>query len=89
MHPNFILGIIAILLIIVGVGLNRAGSPAGFWLWVTAVCLGGIHWIWSIIDVLRHQNKATQSRIIWIILVVIVPAVGSMLYYAMIRPMRL
>jgi hypothetical protein len=89
MHPNFILGIVSLLILFIGVGAYRAGSSSGYWLWVAAVALGGIHWIWSIIDVFRNQNLASQSRVFWMILVTIVPAVGSLLYYSMSKTVRM
>jgi hypothetical protein len=89
LHPNFILGIFSLLLLFVGVGLYRSGSSAGFWVWVVAAGLGGIHWIWSIIDVFRQQGIRSQSRVLWGILVVAIPAVGSLLYYSMSKTVRM
>jgi hypothetical protein len=88
-HPNFILGLVSIILLFIGVGLYRSGNSAGFWVWVIAAVLGGIHWIWSIIDVFRQQGIRSQSRVLWGILVVAIPAVGSMLYYMMSKTVRM
>ncbi|RYZ22118.1 MAG: hypothetical protein EOO16_10250 [Chitinophagaceae bacterium] len=89
MHPNFILGIISFIMLFIGIALYRSGSSTGFWLWVIASALGGIHWIWGIIDVFRNQSIRSQSRVLWGILVVAIPAVGSMLYYMMSKTVRM
>jgi hypothetical protein len=88
-HPNFILGIISLILLFVGVGVYRSGTMNGTWIWVAAAALGGIHWIWSIIDVFRQQNLASQSRVLWGILVVAIPPIGGLLYYAMSKTVRM
>lgn len=88
-HPNFILGLISVLMLFIGVGVYRSGSSTGFWLWVAAAALGGIHWIWGIIDVFRNQSIRSQSRVLWGILVVAIPAVGSLFYYMMSKTVRM
>lgn len=88
-HPNFILGIISILLLFIGIGLKFYSYRSGDAVLIGATVLGGIHWIWSIIDVFRHQTSMSQSRKFWIILVIIVPAVGSMCYYMFSKTMRM
>ncbi|GAA4334096.1 hypothetical protein [Flaviaesturariibacter amylovorans] len=88
-HPNFILGLVSILLLFIGIGLYRNGSESGNIIWYIAVGLGAIHWIWGITDVFRQQNLASQSRVFWQILVVAIPAVGSMLYYMNSKTVRM
>lgn len=85
-HPNLILGLVSLVTLILAVGLraNRY-NKVGDVLLIGTFVLGAIHWVWSMIDVFNHYrtNKAMQSRtIIWVILVVIVPPVGGILYYA-------
>ncbi|RYY95566.1 MAG: hypothetical protein EOO11_15540 [Chitinophagaceae bacterium] len=88
-HPNFILGIVSIILFLFGLGLYRSGSYTGNILWYIASGLGAIHWIWGIVDVFRQQNLASQSRVFWSILVVAIPGLGSMLYYMNSKTMRM
>ena len=85
-HPNLILGLFTFLTLILSVGFraNRLNS-VGDVLFITTLALGFIHWVWSIIDVLKdyRTNKATEDRnIIWVIFVIIVPPLGGILYYA-------
>jgi hypothetical protein len=84
-YPNFILGIISLILLIVGVAFLANGFAGGDYILGASVLLGGIHWIWSIIDVLKDYNTHTTKEnrnILWIILVIIIPPVGGLLYYA-------
>jgi hypothetical protein len=49
----------------------------GDYLIIASVVMGGIHWIWGTIDVFSHQNIASQRKKFWIILVIAIPAIGS------------
>lgn len=85
-HPNFILGLFSLLVIFVGIGLQANGYASGDYVILGALGLGGIHWIWSIVDVLRdyHTNNDSEDRsIVWVIVAVI--PVGGILYYALGR----
>ena len=88
-HPNFIIGIVSLLLLFVGLAFYANGSIAGYHIWYVAMALGFIHWIWSIADVFKNQTLASQSRVMWMILVVIVPPAGGLLYYAFSRTVRM
>ena len=85
-HPNLILGLVSFFTLILSVGMraNRLNS-VGDILFGATLLIGLVHWIWSIIDVLKHyrSNKGSEDRtIIWVIFVIIVPPVGGILYYA-------
>ena len=88
-HPNLIIGLFTFLTLILSMGFhaNRLNSVGDVLLIATFV-LGFVHWVWSIIDVLKHyrSNKATEDRtIIWVILVIIVPPVGGIIFYSFNR----
>jgi hypothetical protein len=90
-HPNFILGLVAYLFVFIGIGLRANGYREGDYVIGFSALLGAIHWIWSIIDVLRDYkvNSASENRILWVILVIIIPPVGGLLYYAMSKTVRI
>ncbi|MDB5196193.1 MAG: hypothetical protein JWP88_563 [Flaviaesturariibacter sp.] len=89
-HPNFILGIVSLILLIIGaIMLQRPDNSIGRYILFASIGLGAIHWLWSIIDVFKHQNLASQSRVLWGILVIAVPPVGGILYYAMSKTVRM
>lgn len=85
-HPNLILGLFSLFLIFIGVGLQANGYAFGDIVLFVALGLAGVHWIWSIIDVLKdyRTNNNTEDRsIVWVIIAVI--PVGGIFYYAMGR----
>jgi hypothetical protein len=88
-HPNFILGIASIIIMFVGIAMRYNGYRGGDYVLMGAVAMGAIHWIWSIIDVVAHQSIRSQSRVFWIILVIVIPPVGGLLYYSFSRTMKM
>jgi hypothetical protein len=88
-HPNFILGLASLVLLFIGVGLKFYSYRSGDIVLISAAVLGGIHWIWSIIDVFRQQSSASQSRVFWMILVVVLPPIGGLMYYASSKTVRM
>lgn len=82
-HPNFILGLISFLVLFIGIGIRANGYQYGDYVIASAAVLGGIHWIWSIIDVAGTTTVTPSQRKFWLIIVIIVPALGSMIYYTM------
>lgn len=74
-----------------GIVMRANGLDGGNHVLGANILLGGIHWIWSIIDVFTdfRVNSASENRIIWIILVIILPPIGGMLYYTMSKTVRM
>jgi hypothetical protein len=90
-HPNFILGLVSLLLIFIGVGMRANNYDSGDYVLVFSFFLAGINWIWSLIDVFKdfRVNSGSENRLIWIILVVVLPVIGGLLYYAMSKTVRI
>jgi hypothetical protein len=90
-HPNFFLGLFSLLLIFIGIGMRANGYQNGDYVLVFSFALSGIHWIWSIIDVFKdfRVNSGSENRILWIILVVVLPVVGGTFYYALSKTVRM
>ena len=79
-HPNFIFGIISIILVLIGIGFKANSYPLGNYILIGSTFLGAIHWIWAIIDVSGRPEedlKAFQKRF-WLIAVIAVPALGAL-----------
>ena len=83
-HPSFLIGAFSFVLLIVGVISRGYGFAAGNYLILSGIILGGIHWLWSIIDVFTNKELNSQSRMFWTILVMLIPPVGGMVYYLML-----
>ena len=82
-HPNFILGLVAIILGAIALGLRIIYSnETASVLMIVAFGLGVIHWIWSIIDVSRTSTLLGSQKKFWLIGVIAIP-IGGMFYYIM------
>lgn len=80
-HPAFIIGLISILFFIVGIGLKSYGYSGGDIVIIIGIILGGIEWIWSIIDVISRSDMKPFQKRFWLITVVAAPAIGGLLFY--------
>ena len=82
-HPAFILGIIAVVVAFIGIGIKVYGFGSGNYVVIAAAILAGIHWIWSIADVSSRKDMKPFQKRFWLIAVIAVPALGAMLFYTM------
>ena len=82
-HPNFIFGIIVIILVLIGIGLKANGYREGDYVLIGSTVLGGIHWIWAIIDVIGRTDLKNFQKRFWLIAVIAVPAFGALVFYVM------
>jgi len=39
--------------------------------------------IWAIVDIIRSDFKNPDNRILWVILIILLPIIGSIIYYYM------
>ena len=84
-HPSFIIGAISFVLFLLGIILRGNGYVAGDKVILTAIILGAVHWIWSIVDVVTGYDLNPASKSFWLILVMLIPPLGGMIYYMMRR----
>ena len=84
-HPNFIIGAFSFLLLLAGVLLSGNNFMFGGYMMAAAFALGFIHWIWSMVNVFTDHNLDKRSKMFWTIMVIILPPLGGMYYYAMKR----
>jgi hypothetical protein len=82
-HPAFIIGVVSIILFMIGAVVKSQGYRMGDWIVIASVALGGIHWIWSIIDVATRKDLKPFQKRFWLIAVVAAPAIGGMIFYIM------
>jgi hypothetical protein len=84
-HPSFIIGAVSFVVFIVGIGLRANGYAGGDFVLLSSILMGALHWIWSIVDVARGHGLNSDSKIFWLILVMLIPPLGGMIYYMMKR----
>ena len=82
-HPNFVMGVVSFVLLILGVVMKGNGYRGGDYVIIASVVIGFIHWIWSIIDVAKNHHLDERSRPFWVTMVVIIPPLAGMFYYMM------
>lgn len=83
-HPSFIIGATSFLLLILGVVFKGGYNfDSGDYLILAGLVLGAVHWVWSSVDVFTNKELEPQSRMFWMILVLLIPPVGGMVYYMM------
>lgn len=83
-HPNFYLGIIAVLLHIVAIGFRTSrNNQIADILSIGGFALMLVSWVWSIIEVQTTSTLQGSQRKFWRIGVVAIPFIGGMLYHMM------
>ena len=81
-HPNFILGILSIIVGAAAIGFyaNKDGETGVILIYITAL-MGVVSWIWSIIEVQKTDTLQGSQKKFWRIAVIAIPFVGGMLYH--------
>lgn len=51
--------------------------------------LGGIFWIWMIIDCATNEPSEGNDKVIWILVVILAGWIGAAIYYFVRRPERI
>ena len=48
-----------------------------------------VFWIWALIDCLNNESSEGNEKIVWILVIILLGAVGALLYYTVRRPTRI
>jgi hypothetical protein len=72
------------------VGATNYLFPTGSLVVLAVVCIGAALWLWSLVDALRVSdqtwNTAGQSKLMWVVVIILLGLLGSALYVAIARP---
>ena len=61
--------------------------PLLFW---TLLGLGGLFfWVFALVDILRNNFKGDNEKMIWVMVVIFVPFLGTILYFIIGRQNRI
>jgi len=82
-HPNFILAVVSIILFLIGIIMRANSSEFGTYVIIFSLILGGIHWVWSIVDVIKRTDLKPFQKRFWLIAVIAAPGIGGMLFYTL------
>lgn len=81
--PAFLFGMLALLVFFIGLALKTREFEYSSYIMYSSFVLGGIFWMWSIIDVIGADHLKRFQKSFWLILVVAVPMFGGLLYFIM------
>jgi len=81
-HPNFILGILSIIVGAAAIGfyVRKDSSTADILVFITAI-MGVTSWVWSIVEVQRTDTLLGSQKKFWRIIVIAIPFMGGLLYH--------
>ncbi len=70
--------------------LNAVGSLLGAFGWVFGVLalfavLGGIFWLWMLIDCLKRDFKKDSDKILWALAIFFLSLLGAVLYFFIVK----
>ena len=82
-HPNFILAIVSLIMLMIGVVFKLNGYKSGDYIIIVSIVMGAIHWIWGIIDVIGRKDMKPFQKRFWLIAVIAAPAIGGLIFYIM------
>ena len=81
--PAFIFNLIGVVLFFIGLYMLMENSATGTILMYIGLGMAVIYWIWSVIDVLTADDLKPFQKKFWLIIVLVVPAIGGALYHVM------
>jgi len=80
-NPVFDLGVVSIILFMAGIFILNTSEYYGYIVLFTAVSLGIIFTVINIFQVVRSKTLTGQRKILWIVIVTLVPMLGGFIYY--------
>ncbi len=81
--PALIFNIIGVLLFMVGLFMQQKANYGGEILMYIGLTMAVIYWFWSVIDVVRAEDLKPDQKKFWLIIVIVVPAMGGALFHIM------
>lgn len=78
--PSLISGLVIAALFFIAFFMLASGNSTGDYFLYGGLVLGGIYWIWSIIDVSGADDLKKYQKTFWLIIVVAVPFFGALVY---------
>jgi len=74
------LGIVSFLVFFIGLALKSVEYKYSNYILFGSFLLGGIFWIWSIINLASTNNLKPYQKTFWLIIVIAVPLFGALMY---------
>ena len=80
-NPVFDIGVIGAILFVAGVFILNTNQHYGYIVLFTGVGLGVIFSIINLIEVARSKKLKGQKKMLWLVIVFLVPMLGGFMYY--------
>lgn len=64
-------------------------SVMHFFIVLLFVLLPTVLWIAALVDIIKSDFKDSNNKIIWILIVILVPIIGSILYFLMAKNQKI
>ena len=81
--PALIFAAIGLVLFFLGLYMLTMDPKTGYLIMYIGLGIGVIYWIWSVIDVLSTSDLKPYQKKFWLIIVLIIPAFGGLIYHVM------
>ncbi len=80
-NPVFDIGVFGVILFVAGVFILNTNPHYGYIVLFTGVGLGVIFSIINLIEVARSKKLKGQNKILWLMIVFLLPILGGFIYY--------
>jgi hypothetical protein len=61
---------------------------AAFFGCMLPLLIAGI-WLWGVIEVATRERVGDDDKMVWLLIVLLLPGLGTLIYYVVRRPMRM
>ena len=68
--------------------ISPGSLSTGLWIWQLSMLVYLGFWIYALADVWRNEFRGTHERLMWILIILFAPIIGTFLYLSMRRRSR-
>jgi len=79
-HRSFQLAATAVIILIISIFFRANKNVVADLFLIAAILLVGINWIIVLRRIMRHPFLDKQAKLFWMVFVLLVPAIGSIIY---------
>jgi Uncharacterized protein conserved in bacteria containing a divergent form of TPR repeats len=80
-NPVFAIGILGLVIFLAGVFILNNNQHYGYIVLITGIGLAAISSLITLIEVARSHRLKGQKKVIWLVIVFLLPIVGGFMYY--------
>ncbi|MDQ6756356.1 MAG: PLDc N-terminal domain-containing protein [Bacteroidota bacterium] len=84
-NPVFDLGVLSVILFLAGIFILNSNQHYGYIVLFIATGMGVLFTLISVIELMRSKTLKGQKKVLWLVIVFLVPLLGSFMYYIFSR----